>query len=293
MQDRDLKFSDWPMFDHIMEKHPDICRRLLEVVLGMPVAAVENITAERAILPRLGSLGVRLDVIMHAGGVAYDVEMQCYSRGKLGRRMRYNQSSMDSLALKPGEDYDRLPQSFIVFICTFDPFEHELPVYTFDMICDESAHVSLDHGFKWVVLNASAWRSLPAGELKDLLHYIQEQSVSDDRLVNDIATAVEEANDDAAWRQEGLAMITLEEDLRAQARMMKEAALEQGLAEGRAEGRAEGLAEGRTEGVQQGEERMAALVAFLLEHGRSDDALAAASDPARRADLLEECGLYS
>lgn len=287
MQERNLKFSDWPMFDRVMETNPDICRRVLEVVLGISVEEVVSVTSEQSITPHLGSHGVRLDVVVGAGESVYDVELQCYDRGSLGRRMRYYQAAMDTSALRPGEDYEQLPQSYVIFLCTFDPFAQNLPVYTFDMICDENARVHLDHGFTWLVVNASAWRTLPEGSLRNLLQYVANQDEGDDPLVKSIASAVEEANGDALWRREGLAMLTLEEDMRMYADRMHR----KGLEEGREEGLLEGRNQGFEEGAAKSEERMAALMAFLLENGRKEDALAAATDSTRRAELLAELKL--
>ncbi|MCI9208946.1 MAG: hypothetical protein HFJ68_10525 [Adlercreutzia caecimuris] len=85
--------------------------------------------------------------------------------------------------------------------------------------------MGLGHGFSWVVLNASAWRALPEGGLRGLLRYVATEEVGDDKLAADLAAAVEAANEDAAWREEALTMLTIEEDMRAQARfMMKESA---------------------------------------------------------------------
>lgn len=61
MEIRDLRFSDWPMFNRVMEDDPDVCRRILEVVLGEPVDRIENLTTERTFEPRLGARGVRMD----------------------------------------------------------------------------------------------------------------------------------------------------------------------------------------------------------------------------------------
>lgn len=134
---RNLLFSEYPMFDRIMEERPDLCRRVLETALGVPVDEVRNVVAERTLQPRVGSHGVRLDAWVRTSDALYDVEMQTYSREGLGRRMRYYQSAMDTAMLRPGATYDSLPESFIVFICLHDEFKEGLPVYTFDMICDE------------------------------------------------------------------------------------------------------------------------------------------------------------
>lgn len=51
---RDLLFHEWPMFNQVMTNEHDICRRLLEVVLGEPVDRVRNVEVERTVEPRLG-----------------------------------------------------------------------------------------------------------------------------------------------------------------------------------------------------------------------------------------------
>ena len=86
---RNLLFSEYPMFDRIMEERPDLCRRVLETALGVPVDEVRNVVAERTLQPRVGSHGVRLDAWVRTSDALYDVEMQTYSREGLGRRMRY------------------------------------------------------------------------------------------------------------------------------------------------------------------------------------------------------------
>lgn len=274
---RDLLFSEYPMFDRIMEERPDLCRRVLEVALGVPVDEVRNVVSERALQPRVGSHGVRLDAWVRTSGAVYDVEMQTYSRRGLGRRMRYYQSAMDTSLLRPGATYEGLPESYIVFICLQDEFETGLPVYTFDMICGESGDVALGHGFKWVVLNASAWEKLPEGPLRGLLRYVATEQVGGD-LTADLADAVKTANEDAPWREESLIMLTLEEDMRAQGCFMKE------------EGRKEGLAAGRAEGRAEGADQLGRLMARLMDAGRLEDARRAATDAVYREGLLEEFG---
>lgn len=85
---RNLLFSEYPMFDRIMEERPDLCRRVLETALGVPVDEVRNVVAERTLQPRVGSHGVRLDAWVRTSDALYDVEMQTYSREGLGRRMQ-------------------------------------------------------------------------------------------------------------------------------------------------------------------------------------------------------------
>lgn len=272
---RDLLFSEYPMFDRIMEERADLCRRVLEAALGVPVDEVRNVVAERTVQPRIGSHGVRLDAMVRTKDAVYDVEMQTVARRGIGRRMRYYQGAMDTAMLPPGTDYARLADSYIVFICLQDEFGTGRPVYTFGVACEEDSEVILGHGFSWVVLNASAWRTLPEGRLRGLLRYVATEEVGDDELAADLAAAVEAANEDAAWREEALTMLTIEEDMRVQSRLMQEEARERGLAEGRIEGADE----------------LGALIARLIDAERIEDAHRAATDAQFREDMFEELGV--
>lgn len=283
MRDGDLEFRDWPMFDRVLEENHDICRRMLEVVLERPIKRIENVVAERTIKPRLGSRGVRLDALVSADGEKFDIEMQRTARGDLGKRLHYYQGAIDSGVLREGAQYDELPRAFVIFLCTYDEFACGLPVYTFDVRCNEVPDLRLSHGFTWVVLNACAWELLPEGPMRSLLQYTLTGDTDGDELVSDIAKAVASANEDAIWREGCITMLTFEEDMRIQQRIGIRKATEEGLAKGMAQGMADGLV--------QGEKRMGELVARLLSEGREGDALRAATDEEYRAGLFEEYGL--
>ena len=71
----------------------------------------------------------------------------------LGKRSRYYQSQMDMELLLSGEDYSELPDTYVIFICDFDPFEEEKYRYTFKMTCKESVQTNLEDGRTIVFLN--------------------------------------------------------------------------------------------------------------------------------------------
>ena len=204
MKENELEFSDWPMFDLLMTNE-ELCRELLEVVLDAPVSNIEYIIAENDIRPTLTNHGVRLDAYVKTENEVCNIEMQTVKRAKLGRRLRFYQGAMDTLALRRGEHYGNLPPCYIVFICLHDPFNAGLPVYTLNVKCQENTSVKTDHGFTWIVLAAPAWDRLPPGRLRNLLHYIATGEAGDDRFATKLAAAVRAANGDEAWRKENLA----------------------------------------------------------------------------------------
>ena len=68
----------------------------------------------------------------------YNVEMQVERKPALGKRSRYYQSQMDMEMLLTGEDYTELPNTYVIFICDFDPFVKDKYRYTFRTTCQES-----------------------------------------------------------------------------------------------------------------------------------------------------------
>lgn len=204
----------------------------------------------------------------------------------LGRRLRYYQGSMDISDLKPGQDYGEMQDSYIVFLCAYDPLGKGLPVYTVRPTCEEAPNAKVEAGQCWVVLNAQAWRDAPTEGLRNLLEYVSKRKTpveSADPLVARIDAEVDRANRDSAWKEEAMGFMTLEMDNRACERYAKEQGLKQGLAEG--------LEQGLAEGEAIGEARYGHLTEALLAAGRVDDLRHAAKDADFRQQLYRELGI--
>lgn len=52
----------------------------------------------------------------------------------LGKRSRYYQANMDLDFLEHGQPCDKLKPSYVIFICTFDYFKKDEPVYFFPLV---------------------------------------------------------------------------------------------------------------------------------------------------------------
>lgn len=275
MRDGKLEFKDAPMFGRVM-RNPEICRGVLERILGFPIERIEYLDAEHALDPATDAKGVRLDVFAKGTGQVFDVEMQIAPDPTLGRRMRYYQASIDQACLERGEHYDLLPESFIVFICDFDAYGRGRPVYHLERTCAEDATVPVADDSHWLVLNASAWEADEDPLRGQLLQYVYENEPAEDALIDQIADAVRQVNADAAWRERAMGFMTVEHSRRAR---------EHGFLR---VGREEGLKEGLELGAKEGQEEYAALVEALLAAGRLDDLKRSAEDPVFRQRLLDD-----
>ena len=59
----------------------------------------------------------------------YDVELQQEEEGASARRARYHSGLLDMNTLEAGQDFDELPESYVIFITRDDVLGYGLPIY--------------------------------------------------------------------------------------------------------------------------------------------------------------------
>lgn len=291
MKDGMLEFKDAPMFGRVM-RDPEICKGVLERVLGFEVEHIEYLNTEQVLDPATDAKGVRLDVFVRNSEHVFDIEMQVAHDLELGKRLRYYQASLDQASLDKGTHYELLEESYVIFICDFDPYGFGLPAYRLERRCMEQGRVDVRDRSHWLVLNASAWSKDEVAARASLLEYVHTGAWPEDDLIRQIDASVQSANQDREWRRSAMGFMTVEHDHRARMYAATRRGLEQGRTEGLAKGRERGLEEGRqegrTEGRQQGEQAFASLADKLLDAGRVDDLKRATHDERFRQSLFEE-----
>ena len=182
---KELTIKDNFMFGAVMMDEGN-CKGLLERVLQIPIDRVE-ISKEKSIVYHPEYKGVRLDVyVKDEKQTRYNLEMQVEKKPALGKRSRYYQSQMDMEMLLSGEDYAELPNTYVIFICDFDPFGEGKYRYTLRMKCEESAEVKFVDGRTIVFLNTHGKNeSEVPKELVTLLNYIREDVEGSEREFHD------------------------------------------------------------------------------------------------------------
>lgn len=179
---KELTIKDNFMFGAVMCYEAN-CRRMLELVLGFPIAHVK-VSKEKSMIYHPEYKGIRLDVYARDDeNTHYNVEMQAVRQMALGKRSRYYHSQIDMELLTSGAEYPELPNTYVIFICDFDPFGERKYKYTFQNMCMESPMVSLADGSKTIFLNTKGKNSEDlSSELLNFLKYVGadlEESTAD------------------------------------------------------------------------------------------------------------------
>ena len=169
---QELTLKDNFMFGAVMSEEAN-CKRLLELILGFTIARIE-VSKERSITYHPEYKGVRLDVYAaDENNTRYNVEMQAAAEISLGKRSRYYHSHIDMELLESGSSYSDLPDSYVIFICDFDPFGERKYLYSFIQSCQECPKARLKDGSHTIFLSTMGENpeEIP-GELLSFLEYV-------------------------------------------------------------------------------------------------------------------------
>lgn len=225
---QELTIKDNFMFAAVM-MDGDNCHDFLELVLGIPIERVV-VSYEKSIVYHPEYKGVRLDVYARdKNNTHYNVEMQVAQR-HLEKRARYYSSQMDMELLHMGVPYEELPDTYVIFICDFDPFGRKKYCYTVRKSFEEDEELEYYDGCHRIFLSTDGENAdkVPESVVKFLKFVKADLEDSranfDDEFVRKLQKSVEEIKSD---REMGERFMVLEEMLRVE------------RTEGKAEGKAE------------------------------------------------------
>ena len=259
----ELTFTDDFMFGTVM-KNKVICKGVLERLLHIKVGKIEYPSLQKTIAPFYESKGIRLDVYVSDPERVFDIEIQTSIPPSLPKRTRYYQSLMDVDNLLRGQSYAELKESYVIFLCTQDPFGRGLPVYTFRNLCSEDGTLFLDDKSVKVFYNVGAYGKEDEPELSALLKYLCERQAMSG-FTQHIDELVEKAKRNEKFRSVYMSLNIREDDLRREGSQLGEKiGFERGVAAGIRRGRRDGILQGRRDGIAAGSYQKARETAKLM-----------------------------
>ena len=237
------------MFALVMEDE-EICKGVIERIFnGREVKRIEfkskiNLATEKTIINDVDAKLVRFDVLFADDTAWYDIEMQVAWEDYLPKRIRYYASSMDTKQLGKGKNnYDELKTHYVIFICMFDFFNLDRPIYSFENY-DIENKIKLNDGSYKILLNVNCNEENIPDNLKGLYAYIKSNIVpDDDNLISNMDSLVAMYSE----KREVTAFMTMYDEMEYQ----KQRSFKDGKQEGIAIGRKEGAALGKLDAAKR------------------------------------------
>lgn len=202
-------------------ENKEICQTFLEKALKRKIANIHYFESEKTVNLSPENKGVRFDVMVEtADGTMIDVEMQTSDKSEwLPKRTRYYQAMIDINTLAKGKkaSYKRLPESYIIFVCTFDPFDKSRKVYTFTNQCQEE-NFELNDGTTKIFYNTTGTAGELDEDIENFLNYIETKAVKGD-FARKVAEEVERLKAHDALKLEYMSYFARMADERDDARI--------------------------------------------------------------------------
>ena len=230
---QELNLEDDFLFAKVMSDK-EICKKVIEKILDIKIKEIKMPEEQKVIDILLDSKAVRLDVYVNDDkGTVYNVEMQQGKNMNLAKRSRYYQGNIDLDKISKGEDYLKLNKSYVIFICTKDPFGKGRHKYTFRNLCIEDNSIELKDETDKVFLNANGTLNDVDDEMLEFLSYVVKSTdevaeSAKSNLVKVINQKVNNVKHDKTMEVEYMTL--LERD-----RINFEEGKEEGVVEGRTE----------------------------------------------------------
>lgn len=114
----------------LMKDDMPLAEFVLRIIMGKPDLRLVRFNTQDDLKQVTGARSVCLDVTATDDeGRKYDIEIQRAGSGAEPRRARYHSSVMDVEYLNAGQDFDELPETYVIFITEEDFFASGAAIY--------------------------------------------------------------------------------------------------------------------------------------------------------------------
>ncbi len=237
-----MRLMDDTFMSKCLENAPECIELMLRIILGKKDLKVVKSQTEYPIKSLQGR-GVRFDIFARdSKDREYDIEIQRADRGAEPKRARYNSALMDANALKSGEDFGKLRDTYVIFITENDVMGDGREVYSYLRI-EEHSGKRLRDGTHIVYANGATRSKTEIGKLMHDLRCRHAAEMHFDILKKRVSQ-FKNSEEGRHYMCEAMERL-------------------------RSEGKAEGIVEGEARGKREGKrETMLATAKRLLANGK-------------------------
>ena len=143
----------------------DLIQFVLRIIMGNNKLVVKSVKTQK-VLKNIQGRSITLDVYaVDENGTLMNIEVQQDSSGAKPKRARYHSSLIDSNSLLPGDDYEKLPETYVIFITVHDYWRKGLPIYTINRHIEELDMIPFGDEEHIIYVNGENADDTPLGKL--------------------------------------------------------------------------------------------------------------------------------
>ena len=168
------------VFFHKMAEDKEVCEEILRILLSKPNLKVIESQVQRY-LRNVGAHSVILDVLCQdENGNYINVEVQKTDDDDHQRRLRFNQSNIDTTFVEKGIPYNKLPDIYLVFISKFDVFNERHTVYHINRVIEETGTI-VENGTHEIYANTAIDDK---SDIAELMQYFKNSTGEHENFMN-------------------------------------------------------------------------------------------------------------
>ena len=135
-------------------KKRECVEHVLRIIMKMKDLQILDYTVQKDYKNLEGRSAILDCVAKDDANKQYNVEIQQDSEGASPKRARYHSGLLDMNTLEPGQDFEELPDSYVIFITKDDVPGKGLPIYHADRVIEETGGMFGD-GSHIIYVNSS------------------------------------------------------------------------------------------------------------------------------------------
>ena len=118
------------------------------------------------------------------------------------KRARYYQSQIDNETLMKGQIFHKLKESFVIFLCAFDPFSYGLRRYQFHQYEDTIRNLRLDTHSHVLFINSKGTKGEVSNDLVGIIDVMNQKPNQTNPLASKLMKEIDYYNQDSEKRRE-------------------------------------------------------------------------------------------
>ena len=141
---RGFRLIDDDFMNVCFDDNPEGTQLLLRIILDNPTINVKRVKTQK-VMKNLTGRDIWLDIdASDDTGKEFNIEVQRADKGAERKRARYHSSIKDTSMLRPGDDFSKLPESYVIFITENDVMKGGLPIYPVERIVTNTGELFND-----------------------------------------------------------------------------------------------------------------------------------------------------
>ena len=148
----------------MLEDNIPATQKMLRVIMKNDKIKVISVRVQNFVQNLFGH-STQLDILAEdEDGKLFNVEIQRADEGAPAKRARFYSSSLDTVFLHAGHDYEELPESYVIFITENDVLNYGLPIYNIDRYISQNMN-HFNDGSHIIYVNSKIQDDTPLGKL--------------------------------------------------------------------------------------------------------------------------------